>query len=97
MLSSNELKQLELSSAEIVRKIGKFVRESWGRSSDISSKDAKDITTNIDVEAENMFREKLHLLLLYKSTWTISKGRNSKNCPKMLPSFMKFREILLRR
>lgn len=67
ILNQTDLQQLEVKTSEIIKDVGKFIYESWQKFDLIKTalKDKRDVVTNIDVEAENMIREKLHKLLPY--------------------------------
>ncbi len=63
MLQPRELRDLQVQTAEIVKKVGTFVLNSWNSIEEISFKDSRDIFTNVDVTAENMLREALKTLV----------------------------------
>lgn len=101
MISSSELKQLELHSAEIIKKAGKRVFDSWGKIIDVSYKDKRDLFTKVDLESENFLRSELITLFANAGfiveegesdkkseyNWTIDPLDGSKNFAFQLPMF----------
>ena len=78
MINKSDLQQLEVKTSKIIKEAGKFIYESWEKFDLIKSalKDKRDVVTNIDVEAENMIREKL-AHLLPEAGFIVEEGQNS--------------------
>jgi myo-inositol-1(or 4)-monophosphatase len=101
VLTSSELKKLEMQSAEIIKKAGKKVFESWGKTIDVSYKDKRDLFTKVDLESENFLRCELLALFAnagfiveegesdkkFEYNWTIDPLDGSKNFAFQLPMF----------
>ncbi len=101
MISSSELKQLELQSAEFVRKAGKRIYDSWGKVIEVSYKDTRDLFTKVDLESENFLRDALNTLFPHAGfiveegesdkrseyNWIIDPLDGSKNFAFQLPMF----------
>ena len=101
MLHANELKDLQLKSAEIVKNVGKYIAENFDLVNNISYKDSRDFFTDIDLEAENRLKNQLHKLfpqagfileegknkLSSTYNWTIDPIDQTKNYATKLPIF----------
>lgn len=78
MLTQSDLEQLEKEAIIIIKEAGKFIYQSWEKFDLIKTvlKDKRDVVTNIDIEAEDMIREKL-ARLLPEAGFIVEEGQSS--------------------
>ncbi|MCL4375035.1 inositol monophosphatase [Patescibacteria group bacterium] len=64
MIKRDALMHLEMEAGRLLKGTGRYIYQSWKRFTSITTKlkDRRDVVTNVDVEAENRIREKLHKL-----------------------------------
>lgn len=99
--TSSDLKDLQDETVPIVRTAGEYILKYWNKINNISYKDKRDVATNVDVEVEEMMREKLKKIfpeagfiveegktekeLVYN--WCIDPIDGTKNYANRLPMF----------
>lgn len=62
-ISKTELLDLEKQIQVYLKEAGTYIKKHWYSIASLSYKDKRDLSTNIDVEVENILREKLQKLL----------------------------------
>jgi myo-inositol-1(or 4)-monophosphatase len=78
MLSKDELRELELKTSDVVRKVGEFIMTHWEDTHVISYKNERDSATEVDTEAENML--KIELSGIFPDAgFIVEEGENSES------------------
>lgn len=78
MLSSKALKNLEEEVVASLSAVGNFISEHWQEQHTLSYKNQRDSATEIDVQAENMLRDKLSILLP-EAGFIVEEGKSKEN------------------
>lgn len=62
-LSIKDLKYLEQQVTPLIKSAGKYIVDHWHTTHTLSYKDKRDVASEVDIEVENMLREKLSEIL----------------------------------